>query len=77
MPIKWLAQKEMQNLGRLHEPERCSRKMKAQGDEQCNLRNFATYEIPQVAKILQPGNFQAKKKLLFQPTATPAKTKKF
>ena len=37
--------------------------------------NSATCEISQVAKISQPGNFQAQK-LLSQPTATPAKTKK-
>ena len=70
MPIKWPAQKEMQNLGRLQEPERRKRKMKGQGDEQCNLQNFAGYEIS------QPGNFQAQK-LLSQPTITPSKTKNY
>ena len=38
--INWPAQKEMQNFGGLQESERRSRKMKGQGDEQCNLRNF-------------------------------------
>ena len=30
-------------------------------DEQCKLRKFVTCEIPQVAKISQPGNSQAQK----------------
>ena len=46
MLIIWSAKKEMHNLGRLQEPERRKKKMKGQGDEQCNLRNFATWKFP-------------------------------
>ena len=58
MPIKWPAQKEMQNLGRLQELERRRRKMKGQEDEQYNLRNFAGCEISQPAKFHRLRKFR-------------------